>query len=349
MNLTRSVWSSSIPRITASSRPALTLVELLVVIAIISTLMGLLFPALQMARESARNTQCRNHLKQMGLGILNMEASRGALPPTFRVSEAADQRGNWSIHGFLLPYVEGGNAFARIDPMVDWHGQLASGIPQTMIPFYQCPSEVNAKPRFKDGLPYVAPTNYGFNQGQWFVYDPTTNTAGSGPFRVNHRTRLAEVTDGTSNTLAIAEVKAYTSYLRNTTEIPERMPVNPEELQGLTGRYHMGPGLEDNSGHTVWPDGRVHHTGFTTTFTPNRRVNHVYNGQSYDADYTTQQEGLGTTRPTYAAVTSRSYHPGGVNVAMLDGSIQPMSNDVDADLWQAMSTRAGHEVQSVAP
>ncbi len=326
-----------------------SLVELLVVIAIIGVLMAVLLSAVQAARASARSMQCRNHLRQMAVAVLNMESAKRELPATFRVDSIAEARGNWSIHGRLLPYVEGGNAYNKIDLNQDWHAQLASGVPQLLIPFYQCPAEVNSKPRMQNGALYVAPTNYGFNMGRWFVFDPITNRTGDGPFRVNRPTRLAEITDGLSNTLAISEVKAYTSYIRNTHTIPTAMPVAPTEFAGITGVRQLGPAIEQNSGHTVWPDGRVHHTGFTATFTPNTRVDYAYAGQTYDIDLTTQQEGLGTTRPTYAAVTSRSYHGGSVNSARLDGSVGSVSDFIDTETWQAFSTIDGRETISVEP
>jgi len=338
-------------RLGKSFRPAgaFTLVELLVVIAIIGVLMGLLLPAIQSARAAARNTQCKNHLRQMAMAVLNAESAKGHLPPSFRIGPHVDDRGNWSLHGFLLPYVEGGSAFARIDPYLDWHGQLESGVPQLMIPFYLCPSEVHLRPRFRDGQVYVAPTNYGFNMGRWFVYDPISGRVGEGPFRVNQITRLAEVRDGTSNTLGIAEVKTYTSYFRNTDSIPAAMPLIPSDLQSLSGAYHLGPSVEQNTGHTVWPDGRVHHSGFTTTFPPNTRVEYQWEGQVYDVDVSTQQEGRSDTRPTYAAVTSRSHHVGQVNASMLDGSVSSISDDIGSDVWQGLGTIAGGETAMGEP
>lgn len=341
-------WHRSVPFRHPSSS-GFSLVELLVVIAIIGVLMALLLSAVQAARESARALQCRNNLRQMILAVTNMETAKKSLPTTFHVGIGADARGNWSIHGRILPYIEAGNAANKIDLGRDWHSQLDSGVPQWMVPMYQCPAEVNSKPRLQNGLPYVAPTNYGFNMGRWFVYDPTTDRAGDGPFRVNRTTRLAEVTDGLSNTLAVAEVKAYTSYIRNTHTIPTAMPTTPTDLASVTGVYHLGPAVEQNTGHTVWPDGRVHHTGLTTTFTPNTRVNYSHGGQVYNIDLTTQQEGLGTSRPTYAAITSRSYHPGSVHVARLDGSLSSVSDTIETEAWQAISTINGQELNSVEP
>ncbi|MDP1561097.1 MAG: DUF1559 domain-containing protein [Pirellulaceae bacterium] len=332
-----------------SRRSGFSLVELLVVIAIIGVLTALLLSAVQAARESSRSMQCRNNLRQIAMSVLNMETAKKVLPTTFRVGAGADARGNWSIHGRLLPYFEGSNAYSKIDLSRDWHSQLDGGIPQWTVPFYQCPSEVNSKPRLKNGVPYVSPSNYGFNMGRWFIYDPTTNRSGDGPFRVNHTTRLAEVADGLSNTLAAAEVKAYTSYVRNTDTIPTNMPSLPADLASLTGVYHLGPAVEHNTGQTVWPEGRVQHTGCTATFTPHTFVNYWNGGQVYNIDLTTQQEGLGTTRPTNAAVTSRSFHPGSVNVARLDGSVSSVSDLIETETWQALSTINGQELVPAEP
>ena len=99
-----------------------------------------------------------------------------------------------------------------------------------------------------------------------------------------------------------------------------------------------------DTGHTVWCDGRVHHTGVTTVFTPNTNVPYRQGGRKFDIDYNSQQEGRDLTRPTYAAVTSRSFHPGGVNVAHMDGSVTFISDSIDLVIWRALGTASGGEV-----
>src|SRR5947208_2836612 len=77
------------------------------------------------------------------------------------------------------------------------------------------------------------------------------------------------------------------------------------------------------TGHTEWVDGRVHETGFTAAFPPNTRVAYTSGGKRYDVDFISSTEGVTTgAPPTYAAVTARSYHPGGVNILLLDGSVR---------------------------
>ena len=108
----------------------------------------------------------------------------------------------------------------------------------------------------------------------------------------------------------------------------------------------IGPNLNDNTGHTEWPDGRVHHTGFTTALAPNTKVVANVGGINYDADFNSRQEGSSATLPTRAAITSRSFHPGIVNVAMMDGSVRSIRDSIALTTWRAMGTRNGGEVIS---
>lgn len=327
------------------SRAAFTLVELLVVIAIIGILVGLLLPAIQSARGSARRIACQNNLKQIGVAIHSRLSAKKNFPVSFKTKPGEDTRGYWSIHGRLLPYMEGQNAFDRIDTDVDWHSQLATGIPQLGFPFYKCPSEIHTQPRVRDGEDYVAVTNYGFNMGHWFVFDPRNNKVGSGAFRVNQPCRSAQVRDGLSNTLAVAEVKTYTSYIRNT-NLPSSSPPKLSDVSGFSGDNKFGPSTENNTGHAVWTDGRVHHSGFTTTFAPGTNVKFEFDGDLYDIDINTQQEGRSLVNPTFAAVTSRSWHSSMVNVLLLDGSVRTVSNSVNPETWKSAGTIAGKEVFS---
>ena len=149
--------------------------------------------------------------------------------------------------------------------------------------------------------------------------------------------------DGASSTLLIAEVRAWTHYTRNGGP-PD--PAIPEDAASLSVIAASGSQFK-NTGHTEWPDGRVHHTGFTATLTPNTRVEFEQDGVTYDIDYNSWQEGKGGSNgsATYAAITLRSYHDGLVQVALLDGSVQAITESVDQAVWRAMSTRAGRETR----
>ncbi len=332
-------------------RFAFTLIELLVVVGIMGILMSLLLPAVQKVREAASNMRCRNNLSQLSLAVHLYENFTGAYPPSMLHKPGtvfASNNGSWSIHGRILPFVEQGNAYVKVNLEVAWDAQGNTGVPTTRVPVFLCPSEVNDRVRTNASGPFVYPQNYGFNFGTWFVYDPATGMGGDGVFFPNGHVTPAAVRDGASNTLCAAEVKAFTPYVRNTKDPGPNPPASSSAIAGMAagGQLKLGPGANDSTGHTEWPDGRVHHSGFTTVFTPNTVVPFVYQGIPYDIDYNSRQEGSSATQKTYAAITSRSYHPGGVNVVFMDRSARFLSERIDLTLWRALGTRAGFEVIS---
>ncbi|REJ97460.1 MAG: DUF1559 domain-containing protein [Planctomycetota bacterium] len=330
-------------------RTAFSLVELLVVIGVIGILVALLLPAVQSAREAARRTQCRSRMRQIGIALHNYLDVNSVFPPSFCTTpeeNAAGGGASWSIHGRLLPYIEQAAAFNQVDLSVDWHVQVSSGVTAMKQALYLCPSDPNDHYRTLGGLPYVRPITYGFNMGTWLVYDPVSGAIGNGAFGVNSKFRPADFVDGLSHTMAAAEVKAYQPYLRNTADPGALQPSSPSTFDGMPGDTRMGPDLTLNTGHTVWPDGRVHHAGFTTLFSPSTVVPYDLGGTTYSIDYTSQQEGKSGTQPTYAAITARSYHEGMVHVLMMDGSVQGISENIDLNVWRAIGTRAGQELES---
>jgi len=327
------------------ARPAFTLVELLVVIAIIGVLVALLLPAVQAAREAARKAQCGNNLRQVGLALHNFESTFKQFPASSRppVASGAIFDG-WSAQAQILPYLEQGNLFGQIDFTKGYTAQ-SFPVASTRVAIYQCPSEPRSKVRVNatTGLPEHFPLNYAANLGPWFVFDPQTLQGGDGAFRPYYPLKPAMITDGVSNTLAFAECKAYTPYYRNAARasLNQPIPASPSAICPLGGDF------KSDSGHTEWVDGRVHQTGFTTVFTPNTKVLCTVGGNTYDVDWNNMQEGKSPTVPTFAAVTSRSYHPTGVMVLMMDGSVHAVSNSIDRAVWQALSTRAGGETATL--
>lgn len=346
------MWKLGFLRTFWPRRRAFSLVELLVVIAVISTLVGLLLPAVQAARETARRAACGNGMRQIAIALANHESATRRFPPScvWSGTSATDASSNavWSAQARLLPYLEefilGGEIQRQLSVPYS-QATLASGelISSQRIAPLQCPSEPNGRPRTRaDGTVEHVPLNYAVNLGTWMVYHPATKSGGDGAFFPNSRLRPADFVDGLSRTVSLGEVKAYTPYFRNAGIASPATPATADAVCGLGGDFKNDlPALP--SGHTEWVDGRAHQTGFTSTFPPQTRVPCVRGAGSYDVDWTNQQEAKSLSVPTAAAVTARSHHPAGVTYAMMDGSVHTAAASMSAAVWQALSTRSGGE------
>ncbi len=331
----------------SSRKRGFTLIELLVVIAIIGMLIALLLPAVNAARASARRMSCSNNIRQMGIALQNFESANRHYPSSWRQPRktASDSVDGWSAQAQLLPFVEEVQLHEKIDFELSYNvvtvgGENGAGVPlrSMRVSVLLCPSETGDRVRLDQaGNPDNYPLNYAINLGVWFVHNPKSCDGGEGAFRPKCPLKHRDFKDGMSATMAFAEVKAWTPYFRNAALSKPAMPA-PESVCGLGGQF------KTNSGHTEWVDGRAHQTGFTTVFTPNTHVTCTQGDATYDVDWTNQQEGKSMDVLTYAAVTSRSYHPGGVNVGFMDGSVRFVPNDVDVSIWRAASTRSGTEM-----
>jgi prepilin-type N-terminal cleavage/methylation domain-containing protein/prepilin-type processing-associated H-X9-DG protein len=327
-------------------RAAFTLVELLVVIAIIGLLIGLLLPAVQAAREAGRRTQCANNLKQLGLAMHNYELSHKMLPPAGFVPFNRPTS-TWSALSRVLPYLEQGNLYDNINFDQPYSTQPA--ISSQRIAVLQCPSEMNDVGKTNSsGVIAHWPTNYGVNLGTWLIWNPATGSGADGAIAPTSPVRLAQICDGLSNTLGAAEVRAYMPRLKNGANpnvAGAPPPAEPADVQALGGTFAAAsPGV--SGGHSEWVDSKCFETGFTTVFPPNTKVPYRNGGADEDVDFATSSEGNAGGSFTYAAITSRSYHPGGVNALKMDGSVRFFAEGIGQAVWRALGTRAGGEVVS---
>ncbi|MDR2116732.1 MAG: DUF1559 domain-containing protein [Planctomycetaceae bacterium] len=332
-----------------------TLVELLVVIAIIGSLIALLLPAVQAAREAARRMQCTNNLKQWGLAIQNYHATFEMLP------RSMDQRG-FSIHAIVLPYIEQGVFASKIDYTVNvWGGgsaPSATHYPVMEFPasILVCPSE--SEPRKKENsfpAVYVAyGTNYVFCYGSGINYFYTQENGSDGPFRCETKnvtlpatatpppklprptqadsgfTSLATLTAGTSNVMMASEALfGWGTVPSSPTKNEWRRCAFLCENEGNANLdvVTLAASAASMMSHRgfPWISGRTYATGYTSYYTPNFESPGCW--IRGDSNY-------------YYANSS---HKGGVNVCMGDGSVSFNSNNIDLKAWRIKSVTDSEE------
>jgi prepilin-type N-terminal cleavage/methylation domain-containing protein len=333
------------------ARRGFTLVELLVVVTIIGVLIALLAPAVQAAREAARRLSCSNNLKQLGLAIHQYHEAYGCLPPGALVEQLPDgslQTSYLGPHSRILPFIEEHNVFDAMN-INALYGDLANkDAVGRVIDVFLCPSEVRREPMAHATFGNIGGVNYGFCMGDWYVWNGVGNAgpATRSAFGVNVSRRFADFADGLSCTLLMSEVKNYQVTIRDGgafAQISDPCNIPPPNADPLTVcPEYGGSGSLFRNAHTQWAEMSVHHNGFTTAWPPN----HVTPGgpdlSEADVDIISKRERLGG--PTFAAITSRSYHAGGVQSLLADGSVHFVAEAIDGFVWRALGTVAGGEV-----
>jgi prepilin-type N-terminal cleavage/methylation domain-containing protein/prepilin-type processing-associated H-X9-DG protein len=325
---------------TARQRAAFTLVELLVVIAIIGVLVALLLPAVQAAREAARRMKCQNNLKQIGLAAHNFESTFGRLPPG---NTDQPDPSIASALVLLMPYLEQANKYSQFDftTNIDTSPTNATARTQDTAVFL-CPSDPSTGQRADSGSGVrYGRNNYYANLGanaNWRNADPGTG----GPFYNKSHLRLADITDGTSSTAFFAEVKRG-AFPGNTRYDATLIPSATWEgsISGPpAGNFDLTPQPACDAGNTnpthsyrdsiglKYYRGRHPYCYYTHTFPPNRQlpdcISHTSNSSGHFA--------------------ARSFHSGGVNVLLGDGSVRFVASAISFPTWRALGTRGGGEV-----
>lgn len=297
-------------RVTSGVRSrGFTLVELLVVIAIIGVLVALLLPAVQAAREAARRSQCSNNLKQLGLALHNYHDTHLRFPPgSINVNVGgADFRTPFAR--FLLPFIEQGARSDLYDDRVSWYQQHTDVKRQVFahLPSWSCPSDTSVL--CPEGhQDYKG--NYGVNWGEGSFLEDRVR---EGVFFRNVSYRFADITDGTSNTMAMMEML----------QAPEP-GTDPTDQRGR-----------------IWNDDSPCYQ-ISTTIEPNSRAEDMV-GRCENNPLQGLPCQTGIARE-HRYIGSRSRHPGGVQVMLCDGSVRFVSETIELEVWRSASSRADGEV-----
>lgn len=355
-------------RFVRRQRSAFTLIELLVVISIIAVLIALLLPAIQMAREAARRTECTNKLKQLSLACANHADAFGSLPPGHVSYDESGNRcntGGWQVSANELGFNWVCQLFEYIDEPVyaenikkcadsrvqvhehnpsddcEYHADFGHVGRQTPMAFL-CPSAPRLRQLFSGmALESLAKGNYAANYGA-----------------DNFLSWENPATHGAFGTLFLPQEKVVIAHGGDGNRLKENQGVSPKDITDGASKTLMISeviGVDDADGSTnadlrgVWLNPSMGATTFSAKFTPNSTIN----DRILSCDSTIPlnsplrcEQTRGFTFDEGGCdvwASARSSHPGGVNAAMCDGSVLFFSNSIDAHVWRALSTIAGGE------
>ena len=349
-------------------RRAFTLIELLVVIAIIAVLIALLLPAVQMAREAARRTECRSHLKQIGVAMHNYHDVWQSFPQ----ARSEPDSPSWVPQTWgngpgpfvdILPYIEGIEVYNNWNHDFGIRGNINERVQATgrigQLDWLLCPSDPQVR-TFGSNVTSECWGPAGDHNYRGNLGGDTTNVANTlGIFDDRGNKSLQAVLDGTANTAMFSErnkgsrssnqTQLEVSFERDAlAKVPggEGLELEPTiQIQQTQRQYNYCRSLScpcSLEGGQPRISDETSRMGFDRWYTGEYRdtmYNHVYtpNALFWDCDEDDDLEGDRET----SIVTARSYHPGGVNVLMVDGQVRFVVDTIDEVTWRAMGTIAG--------
>jgi prepilin-type N-terminal cleavage/methylation domain-containing protein/prepilin-type processing-associated H-X9-DG protein len=324
-------------------RQAFTLIELLVVIAIIAVLVGLLLPAVQKAREASNRSQCQNNLKQIGLALHNFHDNFKYLPQNHRPANASASsvRERWFTK--ILPYIDQQPLYSQYDETTNWDS--ATNLPVTSIPLAiaQCPSAPSPNRLDVDpanggfgSTPVVAVTDYAGNYGVHpsfpnygtiaNPYGVITNNVGTDSSVIT----LTDITDGTSNTIAVAE-SAGRPYLYNQGGVRQGLDLTKHSVNG---------GGWSRPASEFWLIGFQDKAG---TIPAGTYVVNAANGVDTGGTYPLAVPG-GSPLGTDPSGQIFGFHNTGANILLADGSVRLIDQSISATIVAALITRANNDI-----
>jgi prepilin-type N-terminal cleavage/methylation domain-containing protein len=299
------------------AKAGFTLVELLVVIAIIGVLVALLLPAVQAAREAARRMNCQSNLRQVGIALQNYHDTFGYLPPR----SFTNPNRNWML--LILPFMEGRNIYDNYNHTVGFGVAANQPAVNSVVKVYICPSAPGGAGRKVNvgGNRTAAVSDYGAchivsNDAYNFNNLPKPPSREGVLSDKDIGLRLAEIADGTSNTIVVVEDAGRPQFWLRRSKGPADIDFDPCGKADVAGGVVKG---------AAWADPA---SEFTL--------------HSYAAD------GLSCPGPCVMNCSNNneafSFHPGGINVAICDGSVRYLNESMKQAEYFALITRAGGEI-----
>ena len=281
-----------------------TLIELLVVIAIIAVLIALLLPAVQQARAAARSLQCKNNLKQIGLAMHNYHDVHLCFPPAF-----SNGYSGWAVA--ILPQIEGGNLAELYDDDLDWNEGANLDLATQMPGFYECPSNPSAGETLSGN---------GFQATDYTVLRNASNHEfHNSLFQSGATRRIRDITDGLSNTCMVYESAGRSSWYVKGVKDP------------INSVYPHSYGTDVYA----WTDPRNAGWMFDVTVDLNSSGNEV------TSVIWSGNEVINVSNWFSAPY---SFHTGGVQLALADGSVRFMPENVSMEIIEAVTSINGGDI-----
>ncbi len=331
------------------SRQAFTLVESLVVISVIGLLISLLLPAVQASREAARRVQCENNLKQIGLALHTYEGSNNSFPLNWRNPRVDPSRGYpWYINSRpysaltrLLPYLDQQPLFASInfnletypnDTRTDFPFPQNSTAYATGLAVYLCPSDSVASPttyacnyRGNYGIgPHILTSRETYDSGTGFYSFPGVLSSRSFSDGLSHTAAYSERIHGTGNGSSVVNPARDFGNINVMTYCTDRDGDYALECCRLASARGF-PAFR-MAGFT-WFYGDFECAAYNHAQEPNGRIPDAVEGG-----------------PWFGIATARSFHAGGVNTLMADGSVRFVRESIARKVWRGLGTRNGDEL-----
>ncbi len=325
------------------SRRGFTLIELLVVIAIIAVLVALLLPAVQQARESARRSDCKNKLKQLGIAIHNIHETTNKFPRNY-IQVGTNAWEALSANYTILPYLDSVTAFeAAQDNLSNW-SWIYNNTMNISLSAFRCPSALDGSRRGTHPQGWDGPgTNYAWSTGS-SVETVWAGTRFNGIIAYSVDRKMADVTDGLSNTILASEILSGSGQTGTSGKYPYDIfytgnglfnaVVNKDfptraELNAIGSAARTSPiGFRSNNG-TMWAWYAAAQSTFTTAAPPNwewpTAGGDCCPGGAHDWGF--------------GIIPARSMHSGGVNAVMGDGAVRFIGDSVDLVTYQRLGNR----------